>query len=227
MMTPQEIQEKTFAKAVFGGYDMQAVDEFVEPLAQDYIELYRENAVLKSKMKVLVKKLEEYRDREAEIRDAEENAQKKCDAMLAEAQKKSDELLSDAELQSRTADVDQLVAAETERLNGAKKIAQDFIAVIEQDVQKHLEQLEALKTRDLTVEEKKAAPASAAKQPYNFDSDLARDATRNIAAEIDELLTRQLGAEESPAAQHAAHPDSPTIKFSDLQFGKNYDPTAR
>ena len=59
MMTPQEIQEKTFAKAVFGGYDMQMVDEFVEPLAQDYITLYKENEVLKSKLKVLVKKLED------------------------------------------------------------------------------------------------------------------------------------------------------------------------
>ena len=59
MFTPQEIQEKTFVKAVFGGYDMQTVDEFLEPLAEDYITLYKENAVLKSKMKVLVEKLEE------------------------------------------------------------------------------------------------------------------------------------------------------------------------
>ena len=59
MFTPQEIQEKTFVKAVFGGYDMATVDEFLEPLTEDYITLYKENAVLKSKMKVLVEKLEE------------------------------------------------------------------------------------------------------------------------------------------------------------------------
>ena len=39
MFTPQEIQEKTFVKAVFGGYDMQTVDEFLEPLTEDYITL--------------------------------------------------------------------------------------------------------------------------------------------------------------------------------------------
>lgn len=56
MFTPQEIQEKTFVKAVFGGYDMQTVDDFLEPLTEDYITLYKENSVLKSKMKVLVEK---------------------------------------------------------------------------------------------------------------------------------------------------------------------------
>ena len=35
MFTPQEIQEQTFSKAVFGGYDMQQVDDFLEPLTED------------------------------------------------------------------------------------------------------------------------------------------------------------------------------------------------
>ena len=30
MLTPQEISEKEFTKAVFGGYDMSAVDDFLE-----------------------------------------------------------------------------------------------------------------------------------------------------------------------------------------------------
>ena len=47
MFTPQEIQEQTFSKAVFGGYDMQQVDEFLEPLTEDYITLYKENSVLR------------------------------------------------------------------------------------------------------------------------------------------------------------------------------------
>ena len=54
MFTPKELQEKTFDKAIFGGYDMQMVDEFLEPLTQDYITLYKENSVLKSKLRILV-----------------------------------------------------------------------------------------------------------------------------------------------------------------------------
>ena len=65
MFTPQEIEQISFGRATFGGYEMRAVDEFLEPLTEDYITLYKENALLKSKMKVLVGKLEEYRSNEA------------------------------------------------------------------------------------------------------------------------------------------------------------------
>ena len=34
--------------------DMQQVDDFLEPLTEDYIMLYKENSVLKAKMKILV-----------------------------------------------------------------------------------------------------------------------------------------------------------------------------
>ena len=39
MLTPQQIQEISFEKAVFGGYDMGSVDDFLEPLTEDYITL--------------------------------------------------------------------------------------------------------------------------------------------------------------------------------------------
>ena len=64
MITPQDIREKTFEKAMFGGYDMGGIDEFLEELANDVAALQKENAVLKGKMKVLVDKVEEYRKNE-------------------------------------------------------------------------------------------------------------------------------------------------------------------
>ena len=60
MFTPQQIDQVSFGRSTFGGYDMQQVDEFLEPLTEDYVTLYKENALLKSKMRVLVGKLEEY-----------------------------------------------------------------------------------------------------------------------------------------------------------------------
>ena len=59
MLTPQEVSERAFPKASFGGYNMAQVDEFLDVLTEDYSALYSENAVLKSKMKVLVEKVEE------------------------------------------------------------------------------------------------------------------------------------------------------------------------
>ena len=96
MLTPQQIEQISFSRATFGGYDMSSVDEFLEPLTEDYITLYKENALLKSKMKVLVSKLEEYRANEASMKDAIVNAQKTCDMMVKEAEAKCAQMLNEA-----------------------------------------------------------------------------------------------------------------------------------
>ena len=96
MFTPQQIEQVSFSRATFGGYDVQSVDEFLEPLTEDYITLYKENALLKSKMKTLVTKLEEYRENEASMKDAIVNAQKTCDMMVKEAEAKCTQMLNDA-----------------------------------------------------------------------------------------------------------------------------------
>ena len=59
MLTPQEIQDQKFEKAVFGGYDMAQIDKFLDELVDDYTMLYKENAALKAKMRVLVDKIDE------------------------------------------------------------------------------------------------------------------------------------------------------------------------
>ena len=55
-MTPQDIREKTFEKAMFGGYDMAAVQNYQEEVATELANAQKEVAVLKGKMKVLVDK---------------------------------------------------------------------------------------------------------------------------------------------------------------------------
>lgn len=150
MLTPQQVQETTLERAVFGGYTLESVDDFLEPLTEDYITLYKENAVLKSKMRVLVDKLEEYREQEAAIARAEEEAQRNCEQMIAEAEKKCAAMLREAQSQVKaTTNVDAAVAAEEERLNRAKQTASDFIAAVEAEIQKQTEALQALKRMDL------------------------------------------------------------------------------
>ena len=43
MLTPQNFREKTFDKAIFGGYDMAAVDDFLDEAANDYSAIAKEN----------------------------------------------------------------------------------------------------------------------------------------------------------------------------------------
>lgn len=241
MFTPQEIQEQTFSKAVFGGYDMQQVDDFLEPLTEDYITLYKENAVLKSKMKILVEKLEEYRSQEEGMKRAIANAQQTCDKMIAEAQAKCAGMMNDAQgsVRSQTAGLQQSLAEEEERLTRAKQTAQNFIDVVEQDIRGHLELLEKLRAMDLTVEEKPKAPVR--EKPYDWSKQeqplvvpsapQPSVSASDIASEISENLEKLVGSEPAPAPSAPSqpvpsHPESATIKFTDLKFGKNYDPTS-
>lgn len=238
MFTPQEIQEKTFVKAVFGGYDMQTVDEFLEPLTEDYITLYKENAVLKGKMKVLVEKLEEYRDQEQSMRKAILTAQRTADAMIAEAEKKAAQLMNQAEsaapvhqadVSAAAARADAIVRQEEERANNARLTARNFIEVLEQDIRGHLELLEKLKHEDLTITE---APAPARAKPFNYEEAEEKplvvpkaaqeepSSAEDIANEIEQNITRMMDREAPKPAADA------TIKFTNLQFGRNYDPTS-
>ena len=75
MITAQDIREKAFEKAR-NGYDMATVDDFLEELADEISAAQKENAVLKSKMKVLVDKIEEYRSNEEALNMAILSAQK-------------------------------------------------------------------------------------------------------------------------------------------------------
>ena len=97
MLTPQEVSSHAFTKAVMGGYNMAMVDEFLDELTDDYTALYKENATLKAKMKVLVEKVEDYRATEDSMRATLLTAQKMADSIVREAEAKRDQILAQAE----------------------------------------------------------------------------------------------------------------------------------
>ena len=61
MLTPQDVSNRSFTKAVMGGYNMSMVDEFLDEITDDYTALFKENAALKAKMKVLVEEQADWR----------------------------------------------------------------------------------------------------------------------------------------------------------------------
>ena len=67
---------------------MAMVDEFLDELTDDYTSLYKENAALKAKLKVLVDKVEEYRATEDSMRAALLTAQRMANTMVEEAEEK-------------------------------------------------------------------------------------------------------------------------------------------
>ena len=233
MLTPQEVSEHAFAKASFGGYNMAMVDEFLDVLTVDYTTLYKENATLKAKMKVLVDKVEEYRSTEEAMRKALLTAQKMADDMVAQAEAKKAEMLqnAEAEAKARMAELAQGVRDEQLRLTAAQNATAAYVAKLRELYQHEMDYLSGLSQLTAPVE-----------KPDPVDS-----AVKDIEAHVEQMVREEAVREpdqEEPTAEHgglyaelkelersdapADHGDGteePTrrIDFDHLQFGKDYE----
>lgn len=235
MFTPQQIDQISFGRSTFGGYDMQQVDEFLEPLTEDYVTLYKENALLKSKMRVLVGKLEEYRKNEASMKDAVINAQKTCDKMVAEAEAKCARMLNNASAAAAPAAApaapsvssDAMVAAENARVQEARKAAAAKISELQDQLKTCIQALERIKDANAPVQAPAAAPAPAPKAaPAPVES---ADVADEIAQNIEAMIGSTVDTAPKAAPKHPTNNDTTTSKFAslNLQFGRNYDPTSK
>ena len=222
MMTPQQIEQISFSRATFGGYDMQSVDAVLEPLTEDYLNLYKENALLKSKMRVLVTKLEEYRKAEVSMQEALDQAQKTYDQMVKDAEAKCAQMLADASAQAEqnSKNADALINAENERVEEARRLASAKIDELTKQLTSCVQALERIKASN--------APAPAKNVVFDYDSQPDKDAA-SVADEIASSLEALVGTTEDAAPKtEPRHPASDTSpRFSNLQFGPNYNPSHR
>lgn len=129
MITSQDIRAKSFEKAVFGGYDMAAVDQYLEAVAQEMDTRMKEVSTLKSKMKILANKVEEYRSTEDAMRLALVSAQQLATQIEAEARAKGEAIIADATAQSveYLASLQDETAAEVAKLEAAKASLAEFL----------------------------------------------------------------------------------------------------
>ena len=241
MLTPQEVSGRAFSKAAFGGYNMAMVDEFLDELTDDYTSLYKENAALKAKLKVLVDKVEEYRATEDSMRAALLTAQRMANTMVEEAEEKKKAVLAGAEDEAR-AKIGALqsdVELEQRRLNAAKAATAEFLQKTRELAQAQLALIE--RAPDLTPEE--IAGADEPTQKVETDVNAIEEnilasfrADKEQAAPAAEAAAEPAAApaaEGAPQAEKKAEPlepdDSPfvetashAIRLDDLQFGRNY-----
>lgn len=221
MLTPQEVSERAFQKASFGGYNMGQVDEFLDVLTGDYSALYSENAVLKSKMKVLVDKVEEYRSTEEAMRKALMTAQRMADTMVKEAEQKKVELLQQAEGEARQRKqaLEQEFQAEEYRLAQAKEHTAQFVAQVKalQAAQaQYLDQLSQL------------SPAA----PVQSQEDRVEEAAEEIDDNVQRLLAQAM--QEATAANQAQQAqegeptgqDQPEADQADLSDTAEFSPVS-
>ena len=190
MITAQDIREKGFEKARMGGYDMASVDDFLDELANDVAATQKENAVLKSKMKVLVDKIEEYRSNEEALNAAILSAQKLAVQIESEARQRAAATIAEAEkkAQETIGSITDRANFEEKRLADAKAAAAKYIAAARALCNTQLGKLEnianemGVAAESKATEEPKAAAAPAAEVKPEGDVDEAVRAIEKSAA---------------------------------------------
>lgn len=224
MMTPNDVAQHRFTTARFGGYNTNDVDEFLDDLTTDYTALYKENAVLKGKMKVLVEKIAEYRSTEDDMRMALLSARKTADGIIAEAEEKRKEMLQNAE--AEVAEHRDALHKEIEdceaQLAAARQSTLDFAAAMRGLVaqqQGYLDQqseflnrLDEIKAKEETAPVEETPAAQPEPETSTGDDELERKMAQ-AAAEAEaspESAYQSFDEGALNAALSGPRPDSPT-----------------
>ncbi len=163
MITAQDIREKAFEKSRLGNaYEASSVDDFLEELADDVAASQKENAVLKSKMKVLVDKIEEYRANEEALNMAILSAQKLAVQIENEARQRASAMLAEADEQvkAKVGSIQEATAIEERRLADAKAATAKFFEGIRALCNQQLQNLDTISGEFLPDAEAYAAPAA-------------------------------------------------------------------
>ena len=226
MLTPQEVSTHAFTKATLGGYNMAMVDEFLDELTDDYTALYKENAALKAKLKVLVEKVEEYRATEDSMRATLLTAQKMADSIVHEAEAKRDQILAQAETGAREKIEDyrrELSEAE-ERLRQGQLELSKFIAASREICSKELSFLEQLSQMPVAAPAPEAGPAPVEEIEEKVMAAFKEQPVEEPEAEPagEPAATEDPYPEGDPFARTEDMDTTRRINLDDLKFGRNY-----
>ena len=226
MITAQDIREKTFENAKFGGYDMASVDDFLEDLAEEVTASQKENAVLKSKMKILVDKIEEYRANEEALNMAVLSAQKLAVQIESEARARANAMLAEADRQvnAKIGSIAEQADAEENRLAAAKSATLKFLESMREVCNKQLKNIEDIGNGFIPEEKaaaeaaaqaaaeaaaQAAAPQAAAPQAAAPAASSIEDAVRSIERSVSRIQPEEnVNIDITPALDAQSRPES-------------------
>lgn len=231
MFTPQEVSKKTFPETRKRGYDMVSVDEFLDTLTEDYTALYKENAALKTKLKVLAEKVEEYRATEDAMRSTLLTAQKMAAKLVQEAQTEKEAILVEA----RTQAAKEIAVLDAQKREAEQKLAMaqqnlaDFIARSAALCDQQSAFLKSLPELELAVQADESDDKAATVQAIEEEITKEFDPVREAAAPAEEVAVEAVAAQQEEAAQAPAgesdNDDAVTefkLSLNELKFGRNY-----
>lgn len=231
MFTPQEVSKKTFPETRKRGYDMVSVDEFLDTLTEDYTALYKENAALKTKLKVLAEKVEEYRATEDAMRSTLLTAQKMAAKLVQEAQTEKEAILVEARTQAarEIAVLDAQKREAEQKLAMAQQNLADFIARSAALCDQQSAFLKSLPELELAVQADESDDKAATVQAIEEEITKEFDPVREAAAPAEEPAVEAVAVQQEEAAQTPAdesdNDDAVTdfkLSLNELKFGRNY-----
>jgi cell division initiation protein len=121
MITPAEIQNKTFTRGV-RGYKEDEVDSFLDLVTLDMDKLIQENTVLNDQIRALNLEVERCRDSESTILDTLESAKALMADISASAEKRAEIVLKNAEI-----DADRV---QREAREAAERITEESVEMV-------------------------------------------------------------------------------------------------
>ncbi len=103
MLTPLEIENKTFNKQMVNGYSVNEVHEFMTSLLADYEKLYKENIEYKDKIEMLNQGIQHYKSIEDTLQNALIVAQGTAETVKQNAKAEANNILKQAEINATKA----------------------------------------------------------------------------------------------------------------------------
>lgn len=203
MLTPQEVAQRSFSKASFGGYNMAMVDDFLDEVTADYEALYNENALLKQKLGVLSGKIREYQSTEEAMRKTLLAAQDMSDKLVKETEAKCAQMMTDAESRSSTlkTELAQGLNGEEQKLAAARASVEQYKQQVRAICQKQMDYLDQLD---------QLAPPPIPKPDHTVE-DIQAAVERTVAREDEDAQPlAEPARDETPAPDPApAEPEAP------------------
>lgn len=242
MLTIDEIRNISFRKAA-RGYKPEDVDSFIDEVIVTVEQLKKDKTSLISKIDILAKRIELYRDDEETVRNALIASQKISDSTINDAKATADGIVSEAKRKADAlvADANLVTAKQKENYISLKADAVKLREEILDIYKKHLQIISELPTEVELSKMKEsvnkkyptnAAPESAVQeesQTVKTDEEIIADAADKVEIASGTMSDNSgktqvfnVGNDEE-SEKKPKKSERKNRKFNDLKFGDNYD----
>ena len=215
MISPSDIKNVVFEKGI-KGYKQDAVDAFLDRIADDLGILLNENKELENKINILAEKLEEYKSDEDSLRDALLGAQKLGANVIKEAKLKAENIIKEANSKSEKIllDNERKIEKEKQSIVKLQKEVSDFKKMLMKSYKEHIELIHNIPSYEIDEPEETLQDV----KEYMESGQAARDGRimmEKMEQQRSEASQKKESLEEKPVEpRKPENKEGDTIKFS-------------